>query len=691
MKSSWFKRRTDPPPGGRRIRYSTCVGCGTGLLLAVVVALLGWDDRGDTWFHQVSYDLPFTLRMASGANPPAGFLVIYMDEDSHRPLNQPFDQPWLRELHAELLDRLNTAGARLVGFDVLFSRETEAPKSGAETRADEALVAAMQTRTNVVIASHVRQTSHAGRIKVLTLEPPEPRLAAAAAAVGVSEVTEDDLVVVRKLTRQVDVGDNRPLPTFAWEAARVLGAAAVTNAAPASARWLLNYYGPPRTFRSLSYANALLDAPLTAFTNAIVLVGDDHPIRSGGMAADMFANPFRVGSKRYNGVEIQATALANLWRGEWLRRLPGAAEFLLLLALGGAAGVTLPRFRPQRSVPLAAAAILVVSLAGVLAQWGARLAFPWVAVVVQVAGVTFWAVFFRALRSYVEREVLSRSLALYLSPKQAAHILQRPHLLQPGGAQQTVSILTSDIANFSRISERMAADDLVGLLNAYYEEAIGCVHATDGTVVNLIGDAIFAVWNAPQPQGDHRERACRAALLLRACSERFNGRPDVPPLGTRVGLHCGGACVGNVGSTQRFFYTAIGEAVNLTFRLEGLNKLLDTAVLATRAFIHGLEQEFQCRSVGSFRFKGFDAVVEVVELLDRRTVETPNLPWLEPFAWGLHHFQRQNFDAAESTFKDVLKLRPDDGPAKFYLERVAEFRRDPPPRHWAGEIELREK
>jgi adenylate cyclase len=295
------------------------------------------------------------------------------------------------------------------------------------------------------------------------------------------------------------------------------------------------------------------------------------------------------------------------------------------------------------------------------------------------------------MRSYLASHVLEQSLSFYLSPKQVKNILQHPHLLRPGGVQQRISILASDIAHFSKTSERMDAEDLVNLLNQYYEEAIGRIHETDGTVVNLVGDAIFAVWNAPQAQADHQERAARAALLLQSRIVQFNQRIDIPPLYTRVGLHTGEACVGNVGSSSHFAYTAIGKAVNLAFRLDGLNKQLDTRILATRDFLKGISVQFTSRSVGLFKFKGFDAVMEIYELIGVAAEAQASQLWRNAFACGLRDFRLRAWGAAEQSFAETLKHRPEDGPAKFYLKIIPGYRDARLPSDWAGEIELTEK
>ena len=294
-------------------------------------------------------------------------------------------------------------------------------------------------------------------------------------------------------------------------------------------------------------------------------------------------------------------------------------------------------------------------------------------------------------KGHVETKLLETSLSLYLSPIQVKQILKQPDLLKPGAVQKTVSILFSDIANFSKISERMDPDDLVKLLNNYYETAISCIHKTEGTVMNLIGDAILAIWNAPQDQKDHQARACQAALLLNESLIRFDLNNRNLPLRTRVGLHTGIVCVGNIGSATHFDYTAIGESVNMASRLEGLNKQLGTNILATRDMQKSVENQLISRLVGHFRFKGFDQVVQVHELIGGLEDNSEKETWREIFETALHRFQRSAFDEAQRGFCETLKYKPNDGPSKFYLERISELRLRSLPSDWAGEIDLREK
>jgi len=289
------------------------------------------------------------------------------------------------------------------------------------------------------------------------------------------------------------------------------------------------------------------------------------------------------------------------------------------------------------------------------------------------------------------RDHLESSLASYLSPELVKQIKNNPNLIKPGGELKTVSILISDIAGFSKVSERMGPDDLIKLLNDYYEAAISCIHQTNGTVVSLVGDSMLALWNAPVEQADHSQRACKSAVLLHERMIQFDSAHRTLPLHTRVGLHTGSVCVGNLGSPGRVDFTAIGENVNLASRLEGLNKHLGTHTLATRDIVKSAGNELTGRPIGQFKFKGFDRVVEIHELFSVGEGDSNGAAWLEAFAEALHQFQRRGFKPAATAFRRTLELRPQDGPSQFYLDLIKRYRNSPPAADWMGEVNMDEK
>ena|ERR1035441_3654370 len=680
-------------PFGTRV-HQVSFGCIVGAGLSVLAGLLFCNNFLGQALINGSYDLPFSFGTPS---PPTDIVIVDMDESSRRKLHQSWFRPWDRRLHAELLDHLRIDGARAVIFDVVFSQEEHTNQldqidSQIQTSLDsanQALAQAMSTNRTVIVAEHLRKGAQ-GRV----LELPASALLQAAAGVGVVEVSEDPDTTVRRLHTEFELKKGSNCTTLDWEAARFLDADLANQPHPPPSSSYLNYYGPPGTIPSESYFQALREDPEGHFSNRIVIVGEFYPVTLPGARIDTFLSPLRISADpaRFSGAEIHATILANLLRGEWLRRLPGLVEAGLIVLIGALIGGVLPRLRPLRCIGLAIGACVLLTVLAFELQWRARIWFPWmIPVVIQIPTALTWAILFHAMRSYQASHVLEQSLSLYLSPKQVKNILQQPHLLRPGGVQQTISILTSDIANFCVAAESNGAEDMLKLLNQYYEVAISCIHETDGTVVNLVGDAIFAVWNAPQAQADHQERAGRAALLLQSRIDQFNQRTGILPLITRVGLHTGEACVGNAGSSTHFAYTAIGKAVNLAFRLDGLNKQLDTRILATSYFLKGIDDQFDNRSVGHFNFVGSQAVMEVKELIGGGAEVEASQVWRNAFACGLRDFRLRAWGAAEQRFAETLKHRPDDGPAKFYREWNRKFRENPPPAWWTGVIELTEK
>jgi adenylate cyclase len=207
-------------------------------------------------------------------------------------------------------------------------------------------------------------------------------------------------------------------------------------------------------------------------------------------------------------------------------------------------------------------------------------------------------------------------------------------------------------------------------------------------VVKFLGDGIFAFWNAPEPQVDHALRACEAALRFRVESVRC---VDGMVLTTRIGIHTGLANVGNFGGEDRVDYTAMGENINLASRLEGLNKYLGTDCLISAETKAGIGDRLLTRSVGVFQLKGFEKPVEAYELLGRPSEAEATRPWREAFASALANYQQRNLEFAMAGFQSTLVLRPDDGPARFYIERIQDLLLQTLPDEWSTHTVLKEK
>lgn len=234
----------------------------------------------------------------------------------------------------------------------------------------------------------------------------------------------------------------------------------------------------------------------------------------------------------------------------------------------------------------------------------------------------------RSLSWIVEINMLSHALdasrdaistfALYVPRELVRRIVNAGQAEADRGQRQEVTILFTDIKDFTTISEQQAPEEVVAMLSSYFEICNQTVEAHHGVIIQYLGDSIYAMWNAPTPDPSHADDACRCALALHQALDAFNDnqrRAGLPVLVTRFGLHTGEAVVGSVGAQARRQYTAMGDTVNVASRLEGMNKLFGTAVLASRALrdraTAGL---FTFRPLGAAQAKGRAEEIEIFEL-----------------------------------------------------------------------------
>jgi len=188
-----------------------------------------------------------------------------------------------------------------------------------------------------------------------------------------------------------------------------------------------------------------------------------------------------------------------------------------------------------------------------------------------------------------------------------------------GGVRQEITIVFTDVRGFTTIAESADPDTLMRQTSRYFTALTEAFLAEGGTVDKFIGDAVMVFWNAPHRQSDHVARACRAVLSARRANEQLNRQFEaegLPPFITRFGIHVAEAVVGNLGSDERMEYTALGTAVNLTSRLEGLNKQYGTTILASEQVYARAQHSFAFRSIDTVVAKGMTTETRVYELAE---------------------------------------------------------------------------
>ncbi|MGB8352768.1 MAG: adenylate/guanylate cyclase domain-containing protein [Chthoniobacteraceae bacterium] len=252
-----------------------------------------------------------------------------------------------------------------------------------------------------------------------------------------------------------------------------------------------------------------------------------------------------------------------------------------------------------------------------------------------------------------------------------------------GGESVELSVLFTDIKEFTPFAERTTPDRLAGVLGRYLQIMATVIQGESGTIDKYIGDAVMAFWNAPETVAGHAVHACRAALECRIALRNLYDSPewkDSPPFETRFGLHRCVASVGHFGAPDRFNYTAIGDGINFASRLEGLNKHYGTAIIASET-IHSLAKEkFVFRLLDRVAVKGKTEGVTIYELISGRTAESQESPVFVRYEQAFAAFQRSDFHASLA----LLQSETQDPPSLALADRCRRFIQNPPPPGWDG-------
>jgi len=453
-------------------------------------------------------------------------------------------------------------------------------------------------------------------------------------------------------------------------------------------RLMVNFHGPARTYPYVSFAEgAQKKFPLGTFKDKIVLVG-----ASATGIGDLRVTPF--GGLDFPGVEIHANLIDNILNRQFLNRRGKEALtdlfFILLfgIPLGFWLAVVQPRwmaFGFALLLPFAA----IVYFAFLHGSW---LNFIVPALFTLVPNVSLVALY-RVLIEEQEKRKVRGAFQQYVSPEVIRRLLADPERVKPRKSE--ITILFSDVRGFTSISESLDAQELADLLNGYLTEMTRIIFRNQGTLDKYIGDAVMALWGAPFDEPDHATRACEAALsMLARLAElqkewRAQGRP-VMDIG--VGINTGVASVGNMGSSLRYGYTAMGDSVNLASRLEGLNKEYGTRIIISDSTYKVLRSDrVLVRELDMIRVKGKLLPVTIYEVLDAEALGGEGKELVELFARGQLAYKLRDWRAAGQAFQQVLDRWPDDGPARIFLRRCEEYLAEEPEADWDGVYVMKHK
>jgi adenylate cyclase len=264
------------------------------------------------------------------------------------------------------------------------------------------------------------------------------------------------------------------------------------------------------------------------------------------------------------------------------------------------------------------------------------------------------------------RGEIRRAFSLYVSEEVVDHVMAHPERLALGGERRDVTMMFTDLQGFTTLSEQLDAEQVAHILNEHFTRATAIVKRHGGTVNRFIGDAIMAMWGAPLDDPRQAEHACLAACDMQRDLAELRASlvaRGLPPIHMRVGLHSCVAVVGNLGSSDRFDYTAIGDGVNLAARLEGVNKLYGTGILLSGDTAARVGDAVKLRPVDRVIVKGKTEAVDIFTPCDDDAVCASSVRAVEAYRAG-------RLEESERYWLEVLRRSPDDGVATVYLERI---------------------
>jgi len=253
-----------------------------------------------------------------------------------------------------------------------------------------------------------------------------------------------------------------------------------------------------------------------------------------------------------------------------------------------------------------------------------------------------------------------------------------------GGELMEISIMFADIRDFTTFSEQLTPNQLAAALGRYLDVMARIIQQeTGGTIDKFIGDAIMTFWNAPEPVAEHARMACLAALRCREAGRVLSQSSEwrgLPPFETRFGLHQDKALVGHFGAPDRMNYTAIGDAINLASRLEGLNKQYGTTIIASDRIFEDARAQFDFRLLDWVTVKGKTEAIKIYELLGQKGEAGELRETVAAYEDAFGAYVKRDFAAAIA----ILEKHDADAPSAVLIDRCRAFQQTPPTEDWRG-------
>lgn len=647
---------------------------------------------------------------------PVPVRIVDIDEESLKRLGQ---WPWPRTRVAELIEKLQKAGAAAIAMDILFAEpDRTSPKAMSatwnlpedlrrrlESIADhDRILARTLSRGGVVLGFADRSDGPQGPLPaspsrfVFSGEPPLPflhpltnavtsipLLERAAAGNGAMTFIPDSDGVVRRVPLLLRLQD-RVMPSLAAESLRVAQGQSnyIVKTAAQKGTGLteirIGGVTVPTTPRGeiwVHYTRPVPDRYIPAWKVVDNEVSrelvEGHIILVGTSAQGLMDLRFSPMGTIIPGVEVHAQALEQIFTKAYLKRpsWAGAIEVLVIVIGGLALAIIALTTQALVSAGITAAVLFA-------AGWGAWIAFTHDGLLLDPVTPALALLTTFILGSVVRHRTSERrqrwvreAFSRYVSPNRVAYLVGHPDQLELGGHRRECSFIFTDLTGFTSLMEKLDPAEAVSILNGYLEGMITIAFRNGGTLDRIVGDAVAIMFSAPEIQPDHPARALKCALEMHAFATSYAKDLEAKGIAfgqTRIGIHSGEVIVGNFGGSTMFDYRALGDVVNTAARLESVNKHLGTLICLSEATLSGCPGAV-VRPVGSLVLKGKTQSLMVYE-----PITAVGGPGSEPArdlsyeaAFGL---LRQRSPGAREAFEALARERPQDPLVRLHLERL---------------------
>lgn len=634
------------------------------LLFSTIVALIMVTGFLNTW------ELRISDAFYAPSEPLDDIVIVAIDDNSFRELGM---LPWPRNYYASVIENLNQSA--VIGIDVIFDLATNAEN-------DSALAEAFKTN-NIVLAMEFTDFSYNnGELYGGTLIKPNATLGTPGVdfETGFVNLYQDSDGVIRSFpTSILGIEDHNHFSKV------IVGEYTGVIPEMEESRMLINFFTKPGGYEYISFSDVYNKRTNPSyFYGKIVLIGVTSPVEH-----DDYTVP--ISNNDMPGVEINANIVQSILTRDYIYYQDDISTTIVIFIFALLTGILLYAFKMH----IATVFVGVISTAfiffSIIYTFNSGIIVNILYPLLSITGVYIPIIVLYYLTEEKNRKWITSIFGKYVSPLVIDNLLKNPDKLKLGGETRNLTIFFSDIRGFTQISERIDPKELVHLLNEYLTEMTSIIIMNQGLVDKYMGDAIMAFWGAPLEQIKHAEMACSSSLemldKLRELQKKWESE-GIPSFDIGMGINTGIAIVGNMGSLNRFDYTAIGDNVNLASRMEGLNKYYGTNIIITENTQNIVKDKFETRKLDVVRVKGKKKQICIYELLSRKDkLSKKQREFVGIYEEGLEFYFNTQWEQAIKSFRAAIDII-DDNAARLFINRCQKFLKKQPPKNWDGVWEM---